>query len=466
MGQWSGNYLDTSGIFSIPFPTFFANAWVGSPATHVRYARFVTAPDAVAQGGACEENLLNWFTYVTETLHLVPVIAVWDVAEGGCANHGVPSTATYTSEVQQLLGYLDGLGDGVVPYLEVWNEPNSSGVSASQAAGYWTAANSVCRTDGCTAIAGDFVDNDPDQGSQAFAPGCKANLTYNNHLKPYEDAYVKALGSARPTIWGFHPYYAVNCEQSASLTTFENNLPSPPGQIWFTEVGAWECRLGQSPARGTVRQQSDAAYLVNTLMQSPPVTRVFYYELAAFVYTQSCAKYADSALYEANTAPGFMYARLAAATVFGPDTTLSAVTGSAGGVTSTQAVLNGSVTPGGIYEAGYSFQYGQTSLYGSQTATVQDAPGLSAQPASAAIGGLAPNTTYHYRIVATDTSGTTVAGADQVFTTAPAALAGIATSGPSISPDPFAAIGGPSPIRRPGPAAGGSPGPLSALSAG
>jgi hypothetical protein len=425
MGQWSGNYLDSSSMFSIPFPSFFATAWVGSPATHIRYARFVTAPDTVAQGGVCEQKLLNWFTYVTQTLHLIPVIAVWNVAEGGCAHHALPSTASYASEIQQLLLYLKGLG-GPLPYLEAWNEPNSSGVSASQAADYWSAANAACQTDGCTAIAGDLVDNDPDQGGQAFAPGCTANLTYYNHLKSYERAYVTRLGSARPTIWGFHPYYAANCEQSASLTTFENNLPSPGGQIWFTEVGAWECRIRQSPARGTARQQSDAAYLVNTLMSSPPVARVFYYEIAAFVYTQSCAKYADSALYEANTAPGFMYARPAAATVFGPDTTPSAFTHPAIGVNSTQATLTGSVTPDGIYEAAYSFQYGLTTSYGSQTATTQDGPGLATQPASVAIGGLTPNTTYHYRIVATDTTGATVDGGDQAFTTAPVAGANLA----------------------------------------
>jgi hypothetical protein len=442
MGQWSGNYLDSSSTFSIPFPSFFAAAWVGSPATHIRYARFVTAPDTVAQGGVCEQKLLNWFVYVTQTLHLTPVIAVWNVAEGGCANHGRPSTATYTSETQQLLGYLKGLGDGPVPYFEAWNEPNSSGVSASQAADYWTAANSICQVDGCTAIAGDFVDNDPDQGGQAFAPGCAANLTYNNHLKSYEVAYVKRLGSARPAIWGFHPYYAVNCEQPASLTTFENNLPIPGGQIWFTEVGAWECRIGQSPARGTTRQQSDASYLVKTLMSSSPVTRVFYYEIAAFVYTQSCAKYADSALYEANTAPGFMYARPAAATIFGPDTTLAAVTGPAIGVTSAGATLSGSFTPGGIYEASYFFQYGLSASYGSQTATIQVGPGLATQAASAAIGGLTPSTTYHYRIVVTDTTGATVYGADQAFTAAPASGVHIAVSGANNSLDFYAAVAG------------------------
>ncbi len=420
LGEWSGNYLDSSNLFSIPFPSFFSATWVGSGTTHFRYARFVTAPDAIAQGGACEQNLVNWFRTATLTLHVIPVIAVWNVAEGGCVNHGIPSTASYTTDVAQLLDYLDGLEDGPVQYIEAWNEPNSSGVSASQAAGYWRAANTVCATDNCTAIAGDFVDNDPDQGSQSFAPGCAAGLTFNSHLKPFEVSYVKALGAARPAIWGFHPYYAVNCEQSASVSTFESNLPTPAGQVWFTEVGAWECRLGQSSPRGPARQLSDASYLVNTLMSPANATgpaHVFYYEMAPFVYTQSCSKYADSALYMGVTAPGSLYARPAAATIYGFDATLAASTGAATSLSATAATLNGTCTPGGIYEAGVSFEYGTTPTYGSHTAVIQEGPGLASRPASAAIGGLAANTTYHYRMIATDTAGLTRPGADATFRT-------------------------------------------------
>ena len=420
LGEWSGNYLDSSNLFSIPFPNFFSATWVGSGATNLRYARFVTAPDAIAQGGACEQNLVNWLRYATLTLHVIPVIAVWNVTEGGCVNHGRPSTAAYTADIAQLLGYLDTLGAGPVPYIEAWNEPNSSSVSALQAAAYWSAANAICATDACTAIAGDFVDNDPDQGSQSFAPGCVAGLTFNNHLKPFEVSYVKALGTARPAIWGFHPYYAVNCEQSASVSTFEHNLPTPAGQVWFTEVGAWECRLGQSPARGTARQQSDASYLVNTLMSpTDPAApaHVFYYEMAPFVYTQSCSKYADSALYMGVTAPGSLYARPAAATIFGTDSTLAAQTGAATSVIATAATLNGTCTLGGIYEATVSFQYGKTTSYESQTAVIQEGPGLTSRSASYGVSGLAAHTTYHYRIIATDTNGLTRYGADASFQT-------------------------------------------------
>ena len=162
----------------------------------------------------------------------------------------------------------------------------------------------------------------------------RAGLTFNSHLKPFEVSYVKALGAARPAIWGFHPYYAVNCEQSASVSTFESNLPKPAGQVWFTEVGAWECRLGQSSPRGPARQLSDASYLVNTLMSpANPAgpAHVFYYEMAPFVYTQSCSKYADSALYMGVTAPGSLYARPAAATIYGLDATLASKHGRGNG---------------------------------------------------------------------------------------------------------------------------------------
>jgi hypothetical protein len=430
LGLWNGDYQDASGLFSLTFDSFFADAWVGVPGSqHLQYARFVTAPDAVAQGGACEANLAEWFTYVTQTLHLIPVIAVWDVAEGGCANHGQPSVGAYTTDISQLLTYLDGLYPGTtVPYIEAWNEPNSSSVSAANAAGYWTAANTVCATAGCTAIAGDFVDNDPDQGGQPFNPGCAPGLTYNA-LASYEDQYVSALAGATPAIWGFHPYFAVNCEQSASVTTFEDNLPTPSGQVWFTEVAAWECIKGKSTARGVTQQNVDAQYLVNTLMSPSapdPPAHVFYYEMAAPGYTLSCSKYSDSELYEASADPGFLYARAAAATIFGADATLAAATGSPSGVTSTHAAFNGTVTPGGTYEASYYFLYGPSTSYSSQTAPVAIGPGLAPQAVSAAVDGLAPGSAYHFQLVVTDTNGATVYGPDVLM--APVVVSANATT--------------------------------------
>jgi hypothetical protein len=434
LGLWQGGFADNLGVFDESFSSYFQQAWVGTPPSHILYARFVTAPDVIAQGGACEQNLFDWYEYVTQTLHLTPVIAVWDVAEGGCADTGAPSTSKYTADVQQLLGALSGLGTQL-PYLEAWNEPNESGVSASTAAGYWRDASSVCAASGCTALAGDMVDA-PDQSGQKFNPGCTANLSFNN-LKSYEVSYVKALGGAVPAIWAFHPYLAVNCEQEGSLRTFANNLPaaSTPPQIWFTEVASYECYDGQSPPRGTARQQADASYLVNTLMApgAPAApTNVFWYELAANGYTQNCAKYSDSALYEASAIGDPLLGRPAAQTVYGVDTELSATTAAASAVGTTQATLNGSEVPGGIYEGSYSFQYGPTpTSLGSQTGTVALGPGLSAEPVATTVTGLTPGTTYYFRLVATDTNGLTVYGDAVPFTTS-----GAAPVAPTLPPPP------------------------------
>ncbi|HEY1778641.1 MAG TPA: hypothetical protein VGG41_20970 [Solirubrobacteraceae bacterium] len=420
LGLWNGNFADAQGVFDEPFYDYFQQAWVGTaPSQHIRYARFVTAPDAITQGGACEQNLFNWYSYVTNTLHLIPVIAVWDVAEGGCANHGVPSSANYTADIQQLVTALGGVG-GQLPYLEAWNEPNDSGVSAAAAAAFWADANSVCAAAGCTALAGDYVDT-ADQSQKFNASGCATNLTFNN-LKTYAAGYVKGLKGATPAIWALHPYLAVNCRESSSISAVTASLPASatPAQVWFTEVGGWECALGQSPPRGTAVQQADASYLVNTLMVPPaphPPTNVFWYELAAPGYTQNCAKYADSALYEANTAPGFLLARPAAQTIYGPDTELSATTSAPTSVSSTQATLNGTEVPGGIYEGSYYFKYGRTTAYGSQTPTVSLGPGLSAEAVSATVSGLSAFATYHYELVAVDTAGTTKPGGDQRFST-------------------------------------------------
>jgi hypothetical protein len=420
LGSWEGDYQDTSGLFTAPFDQFFANAWVGPPgSSHLVYARYVTAPDAFAQGGACLNNVANWLQYVTQVLHLIPVIAVWDVAEGGCADDGAPSAAAYTTDIQQLLAYLDGLGYGDVGYIEAWNEPNSSSISAATAASYWLAANTVCASENCTAIAGDFVDNDPDQGGQSFNPGCASDLTYADHLIPYEDAYVAALGGVTPAIWGFHPYFAVNCQDDASVTAFEANLPSAPAQVWFTEVAAWECIVGHATVRGPTVQALDAAYLVGTLMSPTapdPPAAVFYYEMAAPGYTLDCSKYTDSELYEASADGEPLTARPAAALIYGADTSLGAVTGvTPSDVTSSQATFSGTVTPGGIYEASYYFNYGPTTAYGSQTAPVALGPGLAPVNVSATVSGLTPDTPYHYELVVTDTNGTTRPGNDETM---------------------------------------------------
>jgi hypothetical protein len=93
----------------------------------------------------------------------------------------------------------------------------------------------------------------------------------------------------------------------------------------------------------------------------------------------------------------------------------TASTGSAKNITATTATLNGTVNPN-HNATNFHFEYGKNLSYGSRTPDAPTDPTKGSQPVSANVTGLAPTTTYHFRIVAT-TSGTTVLGADKTFRT-------------------------------------------------
>jgi hypothetical protein len=97
--------------------------------------------------------------------------------------------------------------------------------------------------------------------------------------------------------------------------------------------------------------------------------------------------------------------------------------GSFSGVGSSSAVVHATVEPGGV-PTSYFFEYGTSTEYGSHT-TVESAGASSDTVAvSASLEGLAPDTTYHFRVVASSTEGT-VRGADASFSTFPLAISGL-----------------------------------------
>lgn len=99
-----------------------------------------------------------------------------------------------------------------------------------------------------------------------------------------------------------------------------------------------------------------------------------------------------------------------------PTAAPAVVTGAAGSITATGAVLNGTANPNATSTTGH-FQYGKTTSYGSTTSDQALGSGANA----VAIGGgsissLTCNTLYHFRAVATNPGGTTF-GSDNTFTT-------------------------------------------------
>jgi hypothetical protein len=92
-------------------------------------------------------------------------------------------------------------------------------------------------------------------------------------------------------------------------------------------------------------------------------------------------------------------------------------TSAAAKVTYQSATLRGSVNPQGSATTAH-FEFGTTTAYGSVTADQSAGSGTTALTISTAVAGLTANTTYHYRIVATNAGGTSTGG-DRTFTTGP-----------------------------------------------
>ncbi|MBK7213846.1 MAG: hypothetical protein IPH88_11245 [Bacteroidales bacterium] len=103
---------------------------------------------------------------------------------------------------------------------------------------------------------------------------------------------------------------------------------------------------------------------------------------------------------------------LAATSASAPTTTTQAATS----ITTSSAVLNGSVDPNGISTT-YYFQYGATTSYGSTTTTTSAGSGSTAVNVNATISGLTAGSTYHFRLAATNSAGTTY-GSDLQFNAA------------------------------------------------
>jgi hypothetical protein len=95
---------------------------------------------------------------------------------------------------------------------------------------------------------------------------------------------------------------------------------------------------------------------------------------------------------------------------------LIAITEAATQIGKQEATLNGVIYPEGL-KTEYDFEYGTTTAYGSRvpaSATASAGEGLGKTGISQPVSGLQPGTTYHYRLVATNSSGT-MAGEDRTF---------------------------------------------------
>jgi hypothetical protein len=114
---------------------------------------------------------------------------------------------------------------------------------------------------------------------------------------------------------------------------------------------------------------------------------------------------------------GFSYANDQSFTTLAPPPAPkpTATTSPATSVGQHKATLNGVVNPNGTATS-YHFDYGKTLSYGNHTATQSAGAGTTNVAVQALLSALPRHTTYHFRVVAVSTQGTTNGG-DRTFRT-------------------------------------------------
>ena len=202
--SWSGNVTDAGS--STGFPAFFAGSLVGQPPSHIKLARYVVQWDVMLGAGYQEElaNLSEWYAHAV-ALGLTPDVALDNY---NCTDCSAPqSVSEYTAALEALLGAFPA-----IEVLEAWNEPNNthytSYLAPAQAAVLMNAADALCDSHHCTAIAGDFLDSEP-------------------NLVEYEHEYERYLMPADPGDWGIHPYHAVKYTTEQHGGSVQGCAPRP-----------------------------------------------------------------------------------------------------------------------------------------------------------------------------------------------------------------------------------------------
>ena len=232
------------------------------------------------------------------------------------------------------------------------------------------------------------------------------------------------------------------------------------GEIWAETL--WDLRRRLVADHGAVDGQQTAEQLVTSGMRLTPGEPTFLQARDAILQADTNLGGLDhEAIWQvfaargmgaaatttgaADTAPHEDFTLPAA----GPATAASVKTSEASSPTTTGATLNALVNPHGTATT-YRFELGTTTGYGTSTVPVSAGSATSAAAVTTAVTSLAPGTTYHVRVVATNSAGTTY-GADKTFTTValppPSAPA---TSDPAPTPAPAPAPA-PTPTQSPTP---------------
>ena len=127
----------------------------------------------------------------------------------------------------------------------------------------------------------------------------------------------------------------------------------------------------------------------------------------------------------ATSSAGTTFGPVAAFATTGEPRAPVAVTGAASGVTTSGASVAGQVNPEGQATA-FAVEYGPTTSFGSLSTPIELDNATVPENVTATLSGLSPDTTYYYRVVAGNATGTAV-GAVMTFFTGPGGAPIVAT---------------------------------------
>jgi hypothetical protein len=221
--------------------------------------------------------------------------------------------------------------------------------------------------------------------------------------------------------------YKVDCTGTASGTDGAGNTWSMTAHAVVTSIAPDADGCYPEDVTATITNQASSGTLSwhsadGKTCPDDPATPAVFYASGTFTITSADGQYAGSTgsgsftENDQNNTPTFTGKQTMNLQV--PDKPAAdAMTQAASGITDTGATLNGTVDSKG-FDTTYHFEYGTSTSYGSKTADASAGAGSGAALVSAAVSGLAPGTTYHFRLVATNANGTSN-GADMTFATPP-----------------------------------------------
>jgi len=205
-------------------------------------------------------------------------------------------------------------------------------------------------------------------------------------------------------ITDYHTLAATNIAQTTATINGDLNTNGEVVEtyvVWGLDVtyGNYGIPTGYNPSQPKVR--SLTLVPINAPITGLMPNTTYHYQLLGFPSTSSQAP------------------------IYGVDMTFTTlplapavVTTDATAITTSGATLNGTVNPNGGTGT-VTIEYGLTTAYGnSLTATPGSVTGIVATNVSGSVSGLTPYTTYHYRVVSTNSGGTTN-GNDMTFVTLP-----------------------------------------------